>query len=77
MDKYAQTSANMAIMPSLALYQRGLDQKAHYDFNFHNALIVAAALESGSTASKLRDYWLRIHLLIELEGNCANNRYTH
>ncbi|SEP99443.1 PIN domain-containing protein [Nitrosomonas ureae] len=37
------------VMPSPALYQRGLDLQAHYDFSFYDALIVAAALESGST----------------------------
>jgi len=37
MDKYAQAAANMAIMPSPALYQRGLDLKAHYDFSFYDA----------------------------------------
>ncbi len=37
------------VMPSLALYQRGLDLQARYDFSFYDALIVAAALESAST----------------------------
>lgn len=37
------------VMPSTALYQRGLDLQARYDFSFYDALIVAAALESGST----------------------------
>ncbi|MBL8498527.1 hypothetical protein ABF87_03560 [Nitrosomonas sp. JL21] len=36
-------------MPSLTLYQRGLNLQARYDFSFYDALMVAAALESGST----------------------------
>jgi predicted nucleic acid-binding protein len=36
-------------MPSLALYQRGLDIQARYGFSFYDALMVAAALESGCT----------------------------
>ncbi len=42
-------SAESRVMPSPALYQRGLDLQARYDFSFYDALIVAAALESGST----------------------------
>ena len=37
------------IMPSLALYRRGLDLQSRYGFSFYDALIVAAALESGCT----------------------------
>ena len=37
------------IMPSLALYRRGLDLQSRYSFSFYDALIVAAALESGCT----------------------------
>lgn len=37
------------VMPSPALYQRGLDVQARYSFSFYDALIVAAAFESGST----------------------------
>jgi predicted nucleic acid-binding protein len=37
------------IMPSSALYRRGLDIQSNYGFSFYDALIVAAALESGST----------------------------
>lgn len=36
-------------MPSLALYQQGLELQARYGFSFYDALIVAAALESGCT----------------------------
>ncbi len=35
------------IMPSQALYQRGIDIQARYRFSFYDALIVAAALEAG------------------------------
>lgn len=37
------------IMPSLALYRRGLDIQSNYKFSFYDSLIVAAALESGCT----------------------------
>lgn len=37
------------VMPSLALYRRGLDLQARYGLSFYDALIVAAALESGCT----------------------------
>ncbi len=37
------------IMPSLALYRRDLDLQSRYGFSFYDALIVAAALESGCT----------------------------
>ncbi len=37
------------IMPNLALYQRGLELQSRYGFSFYDALIVAAALESGCT----------------------------
>lgn len=37
------------IMPSLALYRRGLDLQTRYGFSFYDSLIVAAALESGCT----------------------------
>jgi len=37
------------VMPSLALYRRGLDLQSRYGFSFYDALIVAAALESGCT----------------------------
>jgi len=37
------------IMPTLALYRRGLDIQARYGFSFYDSLIVAAALESGCT----------------------------
>lgn len=37
------------IMPSLALYRRSLGLQSHYSFSFYDALIVAAALESGCT----------------------------
>lgn len=37
------------VMPSLALYLRGLDLQSRYGFSFYDALIVAAALESGCT----------------------------
>ena len=33
------------IMPSLALYQRGLDIQARFGFSYYDSLIVAAALE--------------------------------
>ncbi|MDV6348696.1 PIN domain-containing protein [Nitrosomonas sp. Is35] len=36
-------------MPSLALYQQGLELQARCGFSFYDALIVAAALESGCT----------------------------
>ncbi|NBQ68613.1 MAG: PIN domain-containing protein [Nitrosomonadaceae bacterium] len=36
-------------VPSLALYQQGLELQARYGFSFYDALIIAAALESGST----------------------------
>ncbi len=35
------------IMPSQALYRRGLEIQARYGFSFYDSLIVAAALESG------------------------------
>jgi predicted nucleic acid-binding protein len=35
------------VMPSLALYQRGLALQARYKLSFYDALIVAAALEAG------------------------------
>lgn len=37
------------IMPSLALYRRGLDLQSRHGFSFYDVLIVAAALESGCT----------------------------
>jgi len=37
------------VMPSPALYRRGLDIQARYGFSFYDALIVAAALQSGCT----------------------------
>lgn len=37
------------IMPSPALYRRGLELQLRYGFSFYDALIVAAALESGCT----------------------------
>lgn len=37
------------IMPSPALYRRGLDIQARYGYGFYDALIVAAALEAGCT----------------------------
>jgi predicted nucleic acid-binding protein len=36
-------------MPSPTLYQQGLELQARYGFSFYDALIVAAALESGCT----------------------------
>ncbi|MBV6448193.1 PIN domain-containing protein [Nitrosomonas sp.] len=36
-------------MPSPALYQQGLELQARYGLSFYDALIVAAALESGCT----------------------------
>lgn len=36
-------------MPSSALYQKCLELQSRYDFSFYDALIVAAALESGCT----------------------------
>jgi predicted nucleic acid-binding protein len=35
------------VMPSLALYQRGLTLQARYKLSFYDSLIVAAALEAG------------------------------
>jgi len=35
------------VMPSLALYQRGLSLQARYKLSFYDAMIVAAALEAG------------------------------
>ncbi len=35
------------VMPSLALYQRGLALQSRYKLSFYDALIVAAALEAG------------------------------
>ena len=35
------------IQPSAALYARALDVQERYKFGFHDALIVAAALETG------------------------------
>lgn len=37
------------VMPSLALYRRSLAIQGRYGFSFYDSLIVAAALESGST----------------------------
>jgi predicted nucleic acid-binding protein len=37
------------IMPSPALYRRGLDLQSRYGFSFYDALIVASALEAGCT----------------------------
>ena len=36
-------------MPSSVLYQRSLELQSLYGFSFYDALIVAAALESGCT----------------------------
>lgn len=36
------------VMPSPELYQRGLDIQERYGFSFYDALIVAAALQTGS-----------------------------
>ncbi len=36
-------------MPSSALYQRSLELQSRYGFSFYDALVVAAALESGCT----------------------------
>ena len=43
------------IMPSLALYRRGLDLQTRYGFSFYDSLIVAAALESGCTRLYTKD----------------------
>ena len=43
------------IMPSPALYRRGLELQSRYGFSFHDALIVAAALESGCTRLYTKD----------------------
>lgn len=37
------------VMPSLALYRRGLVLQARYGYSFYDSLIIAAALESGCT----------------------------
>jgi predicted nucleic acid-binding protein len=37
------------IMPSPALYSRGLSVQARYGFSYYDSLIIAAALESGCT----------------------------
>jgi predicted nucleic acid-binding protein len=37
------------VMPSQALYERGLDLRERYSLGFYDALIVAAALEMGCT----------------------------
>ena len=37
------------VMPNAALYRRALDIKQRWGFSFYDALIVAAALESGCT----------------------------
>ncbi|HXM70876.1 MAG TPA: PIN domain-containing protein [Thermoanaerobaculia bacterium] len=37
------------VMPSQALYERGLDLRERYSLGFYDALIVAAALEGGCT----------------------------
>ncbi|HLX09888.1 MAG TPA: PIN domain-containing protein [Thermoanaerobaculia bacterium] len=37
------------LMPSQALYARGLELQERYSFGFYDALIVAAAIESGCT----------------------------
>lgn len=37
------------VMPSTALYQRSLVIQSRYGFSFYDAMIVAAALESGCT----------------------------
>lgn len=37
------------VMPSGALYRRGLDIQARYRFGFYDALIIAAALSAGCT----------------------------
>ncbi|MEX2517255.1 MAG: PIN domain-containing protein [Gammaproteobacteria bacterium] len=36
------------IMPGKALYQQALETKSRYGYSFYDALIIAAALESGS-----------------------------
>ena len=43
------------IMPSPALYRRGLELQSRYGFSFYDALIVAAALESGCTRLYTKD----------------------
>jgi predicted nucleic acid-binding protein len=35
------------VMPSLALYHRGLDIQARYRYSLYDALIIAAALDAG------------------------------
>jgi len=37
------------VMPSPALYQRGLELQSHHGLSFYDALIVAAALEASCT----------------------------
>lgn len=37
------------VMPSPALYRRGLDFQSRYGFSFYDALIIAAAIETGCT----------------------------
>lgn len=37
------------VMPSVALYRRGLAIQGRYGFSFYDSLIVAAALEAGCT----------------------------
>jgi predicted nucleic acid-binding protein len=43
------------VMPSLALYRRGIDLQARYGFSFYDALIIAAALEAGCTHLQTED----------------------
>jgi predicted nucleic acid-binding protein len=44
------------VMPSLALCRRGLDLQSRYGFSLYDALIVAAALESGCTHLYTEDF---------------------
>lgn len=43
------------IMPSQALYRRGLNVQSRYGFGFYDALMIAAALEAGCTRLQTED----------------------
>ena len=61
------------IMPSPALYRRGLELQSRYGVSFYDALIIAAALESGCT----RLYTEDLQHGQQVEGLLIENPFIH
>jgi predicted nucleic acid-binding protein len=59
------------INPSRALYQKGLNLQASYQFGFYDSLIIAAALDAGCT----RIYSEDLHHGQQIEGLVVENPF--